>query len=182
MCRELGIAYENQHSEGSFDPYWKTPEYRAINPNGLVPSIKDGEFTLWASMAINLYLARKYGSARLRPATLEQEALAWQWSFWAMTRLEVPFLVVAADNNNFAHGSELEQYFLKHVPMWTPQEVERSRVVLFGPLDVLNETLSVSPYVLGPDFSVADLPPHFGCSFAPSWFLVASQELAFNPE
>jgi glutathione S-transferase len=74
-----------------------------------------------------------------------------------MTRLEVPFLVVAAKNSNFAPGSELERYFLKHVPMWTPQEVERSRAVLVGPLDVLNETLSVSPYLLGPDFSVADL-------------------------
>jgi glutathione S-transferase len=70
MCRELGIAYENQHSEGSLDPYWKTSEYLAINPNGLVPSIKDGDFALWESMAINLDLARKYGSARLRPATL----------------------------------------------------------------------------------------------------------------
>jgi glutathione S-transferase len=157
ICRELGIGYQNQHTEGYLDPFWKTPEYLAINPNGLMPSIEDGDFVLWESMAINLYLARKYGSASLRLAALEQEALAWQWSFWAMTRLEVPFLVVAASNNNFAPGSELEQYFLKHVPMWTPHEVERSRSVLVGPLDVLNKTLSTSPYLLGQDFSVADL-------------------------
>jgi hypothetical protein len=32
MCRELGIGYQNQHTEGYLDPHWKTPEYIAINP------------------------------------------------------------------------------------------------------------------------------------------------------
>ena len=157
MCQELEIQYQNQHSEGYLDPYWKTSEYLAINPNGLVPSIKDGDFVLWESMAINLYLARKYGHGRLCPETLEGEALASQWSFWAITRLEVPFLVVSVGNTNPAAASELGQYFLKHVPMWTPEEVARSRAVLDGPLDVLNDKLSASPYLLGSEFSVADL-------------------------
>jgi glutathione S-transferase len=47
-------------------------------------------------MAINLYLAKKYGRGRMGVETLEGEALASQWSFWAITRLEVPFLTVAA--------------------------------------------------------------------------------------
>ncbi len=157
MCREVGIEFHNERSEGYLDPSWKTQEYLAINPSGLMPSIKDGDFILWESMAINLYLARKYGSTPLRLATFEEEALAWQWSFWAVTRLEVPSLVVAVSNMNLAPNSELEQYFLKHVPMWTPEEVARSRAVLDGPLDVLNDKLSASPYLLGSEFSVADL-------------------------
>ena len=60
MCRELGIEYQNPHSEGFLDPFWKTPEYLAINPSGLMPSIRDGEFVLWESMAINLYLAVEF--------------------------------------------------------------------------------------------------------------------------
>lgn len=157
MCRELGIQYENQHAEGFLNPFWKTAEYLAINPNGLAPSIRDGGFVLWESMAINLYLAKKYGSGRLCPVTPEGEALASQWSFWAMTRLEVPFLVVAASKMNLAHGSELETYFLKHVPIWTQEEVARSQAVLDAPLDVLNDKVSTSPYLLGVEFSVADL-------------------------
>lgn len=157
MCQELGIPFQNERSEGFLDPLWKTPEYLAINPSGLVPAIKDGEFVLWESMAINLYLARKYGHGRICPETLEGEALASQWSFWAITRLETPFLVIVASNRNYPSESEMEHYFLKHIPMWTPAEVARSRSVLNGPLSVLNDRLASSPYLLGPEFSVADL-------------------------
>ena len=157
MCRELGIKFHNERTQGYLDPSWKTPEYLAINPNGLAPSIKDGEFVLWESMAINLYLAKKYGRGHLCPETLEGEALATQWSFWAVTRLEVPFLVVSASNGKYPPGSEMERYFLKHAPMWTSEEVARSLAVLNGPLDVLNNKLAASPYLLGSEFSVADL-------------------------
>ena len=49
---------------------------------------------LWESMAINLYLAKKYGSGSrgLYPQRLEDEARAWQWSFWGMTEIERPAL------------------------------------------------------------------------------------------
>jgi glutathione S-transferase len=100
MCRELGLEFRNDHSDGFLDPSWKVPEYLAINPSGLVPSIRDGDFVLWESMAINLYLAKKYGADSMGVSTLERESLASQWSFWAITRLEVPFLVVAASVRN----------------------------------------------------------------------------------
>ena len=61
--------------------------------NGRIPAIDDHGFKLWESMAINLYLAKKHGSGLL-PKTMEDEAQAIQWSFWAMTEVEKPALAV----------------------------------------------------------------------------------------
>ena len=69
----------------------RTPDFLAINPNGHVPTLVDGDTTVWESMAINLYLVRKHGGP-LAPKTLEDEAQLLQWSFWAMTEAEPPLL------------------------------------------------------------------------------------------
>src|SRR5262249_18777606 len=44
------------------------------------------------SMAINLYLVKKYGRDGFYPTRLADEARAWQWSFWGMTEVERPVL------------------------------------------------------------------------------------------
>src|ERR1051326_8104973 len=91
MANELGLDYEHvpvHFGDGSA----KTAEYLAINPNGRIPAIDDGGFQLWESMAINLYLAKKHDG--LWPKTLEGEAQALQWIFWAMTELEKPALAM----------------------------------------------------------------------------------------
>ena len=56
--------------------------YRAMNPNGLVPTIREGDFTLWESNAIVRYLAARYGSGMLRPASHKNLAMAEQWMEW----------------------------------------------------------------------------------------------------
>ncbi len=64
MAAELGLPYE--HVKVDFaDGGTRQPAYLAINPNGHVPAIDDDGFRLWESMAINLYLAKKYGSGSL---------------------------------------------------------------------------------------------------------------------
>ena len=64
----------------------RKPEFLRLNPNGHIPVLQDGDFVLWESMAINLYLARKYDKG-LWPKTVEGEGRAYQWSLWAMTEL-----------------------------------------------------------------------------------------------
>jgi len=54
----------------------RQPEFLAINPMGKVPAIVDGNFQLWESGAILLYLADRYGKA---PLSLEQRAILTQW-------------------------------------------------------------------------------------------------------
>ncbi|MEG4234985.1 glutathione S-transferase family protein [Microcoleus sp. Pol11C3] len=60
------------------------PEYLEINPIGKVPAIADGDFKLWESGAILLYLAQKYGKM---PDTLEQQAQIVQWVMFANATL-----------------------------------------------------------------------------------------------
>jgi glutathione S-transferase len=66
-------------------------EFRAINPNGLVPSVDDDGLVLHESMAITLHLARKHGGP-LAPRDGAEDALATMWSFWAVTTVETPAL------------------------------------------------------------------------------------------
>lgn len=131
MCQELGLEFENERLS-FLDPHLKSTEYRAINPNGSVPAIRDGDFLLWESMAINLYLAKKYGQD-IFPDTLESEALAWQWSFWAVSRFDAPLLTLQAANQQFPQGSEIERYYRRHLPPWSAEEIMRCREALEVP-------------------------------------------------
>src|SRR5262245_48421334 len=85
MAEELGLDYEHIPIEIGPEGARKS-DYLAINPNGGLPAIDDAGFTLWESLAITLYLAKKHG--RFYPATLEGEAKAWQWSLWAVQEVD----------------------------------------------------------------------------------------------
>ena len=63
----------------------KTPEYRKMNPNGLVPTIDDDGFVLWESHTIVRYLAAKHGAGTLWPTDLRARADAERWMDWAFT-------------------------------------------------------------------------------------------------
>ena len=88
-ANELGIDYT--HVPTHFMKESKQPDYLAVNPNGRVPAMVDGDLVLFESMAINLYLARAYG-APLRVEDPADEARAVQWSFWGITELESTLL------------------------------------------------------------------------------------------
>ena len=88
---ECGVDYELVKTNFFGDT--KKPDYLALNPNGRVPTLVDGDLVLWESMAINLHLAKKYGGA-LWPADESQQALAIQWSFWGMTEIEPNLMAI----------------------------------------------------------------------------------------
>ncbi len=88
-ANELGLDYA--HVPTHFMKESKQTDYLAVNPNGRVPAMVDGDLVLFESMAINLYLARTYG-APLRIDDVRDEARAVQWSFWGITELESTLL------------------------------------------------------------------------------------------
>lgn len=87
MAEELGLPYElvpmHQRDAAGHDAL------RHVNPNGRIPAIEDGDVTLWDSMAVNLYLARKHGGL-LAAADLVEDGRILQSSFWAVTECEAP--------------------------------------------------------------------------------------------
>lgn len=129
---ELGVSYEFvalDYQAGKFrNP---PPEFFAVNPMGKTPAIADGDFKLWESGAILLYLAEKYGKL---PASLEQRAAIAQWVFFANATL-APFVLV--DPATFAtEGQKLDlPRFLKPI----------------------NQLLQQQPFITGDEFTVADV-------------------------
>ena len=64
-----------------------TPQYRALNPNGLVPTLVDGESVLWESNTIVRYLAAKYGAQTLLPSEPAARADVERWMDWQLGTL-----------------------------------------------------------------------------------------------
>ena len=162
MLEELQIPYENVPV--SFIEESRKPEYMKINPNGHVPALQDGDLTLFESLAINLYLARKYDKG-LWPKSIEGEAKAYQWSIWAMTELEEPLLTVLL---NRAFLPEEQRDAKK-----ADDAAERFKT----PLNVLEGQLT-GDHLAGRDFTVADL----NVASVLSWVTLVGLDLAAAPK
>ena len=80
-CGELGLAFERVDIGGPFGGN-REPEYLALNPNGLVPTIEDDGFVLWESNSIVRYLAAKHENGGLWPAEPRRRADADRWMDW----------------------------------------------------------------------------------------------------
>ncbi len=139
---EVGVDYELVPTHFLGDS--KKPDYLVLNPNGRIPTLVDGDLVLFESMAINLYLAKKYGGD-LWPKGEADQARAIQWSFWGMTELEPHLMAI-----------------LLHRIM-LPEEKRKAAVAdaaardIARPLDVLESHLADREYLLDGPFSIADL-------------------------
>lgn len=139
---EVGIDYE--HVPTHFFEDSKTPAYLDVNPNGRIPALVDGDLTLFESMAINLYLTKAYGGD-LYPDNPTDEARAMQWSVWGISEIEPLQMQIVIQK------------------IFTPEEkrnqavIDRASTGLQRPFEVLNAALEGRDYLLGKDFTVADL-------------------------
>ena len=142
MLEELGLPYENVPVD--FMTGTKAAEFKRLNPNAHIPVLEDGDLVLFESLAINLYLARKYDKG-LWPTTVEDEGRAFQWSVWAMTEAEEP-VITALLHRAFFPPEQRE-----------PRKAEEAAERFTKPLGVLDGALAGRDYLLGPTFTVADL-------------------------
>lgn len=159
---ELGLKYEQIPVEVAKA---KSPEVVKLNPNGQIPVLDDDGTIVWESMAINLYLGDKYGKSPLWPSTPQGRAVAYQWSFWGMTEAEPHLLTILRNRILLPPEQRNEQA--------AAQAVEAMQ----QPLKVLDGALAGREYLLGGDFTIADLSLSAIMSFA----LLAKIDLGATP-
>ena len=141
----LGLPFERIDAGLQFGKV-NEPTYRAMNPNGLVPVLQDGDLTLWESNVIVRYLCQEHGKWQLVPRQTRERYLAEQWMDWQQTTL------------NKAGSSGFVQW------MSTPEdrrdmEVIEASVKATEPLfTLLDQHLVQRTWMVGDAPSMADIP------------------------
>lgn len=146
---ELGLAHDRIDAGGKFGVVGE-PDYRAMNPNGKVPTIDDDGFVLWESNTIVRYLAAKHDAGGLYPTDLKARADAERWMDWTTATFGAPFVAT----------------FLPLVRM--PPE-KRDPVAIAAAaaecgklLAIVDDALADRPFLAGDHLTVGDIP--LGCS------------------
>jgi glutathione S-transferase len=141
-AEEVGANYELVPTHFTGDT--KKPDFLQINPNGRIPVLVDEDVVLFESMAINLYLAKKYGG-KLYPSDVDDEARAIQWTIWGLTEVEDSLIKIFVNKVMLPEDQR------------DPALIASCTETLQRPLAVLDGYLAKRDYLLGSDFTVADL-------------------------
>lgn len=141
----LGIPFERTDAGHEFGVVG-TPEYLAMNPNALVPTIEDGAFRLWESNVVVRYLCAKHSMGGLYPQQLERRFDAERWMDWQQTTLN------PAGRNAFV------QLMRTPAERRQPQLIEQSIAATEPLLRMLDAHLARQPFMAGDAFTMADIP------------------------
>lgn len=142
---ELGLPYTRidaglEHGKNT------EPWYLKLNPNGRIPLLVDGSFSLWESNTIVRYLAGKHGVGKLCPTSLETRSLAERWMDWQLSTLVVPVSIVFW-NLIRRPAAERDPVAIEH----NLREANRAMTLLDA--HVANQL-----YVAGEAFTMGDIP------------------------
>jgi glutathione S-transferase len=142
---ELGLTCERLdygHVYGGTD----TPAFRAMNPNGLVPVLRDGDLVMWESSAILRYLAARYGGAPFWPADPVARAPIDMWAEWGRSTLVRDF------------ARPIFWASVRTPPAQRDESALASALNRFDAnLTILEDRIGDGPWLLGRDFTLADL-------------------------
>lgn len=148
-CEDLSIPFRSIDAGMEFGVN-KTPEYLAINPNGLVPSIDDAGHLLWESQAVMRYLVRKSKTQAnkdsLYPADPLAASMVDQWLEWNSTT------VWPAMRPLFWGWVRLKENERD------PIALEQNRLQMIKNFEMLNQRLKITKFVAGDYFTLADIP------------------------
>ncbi len=144
-CAELQLDYQ-QEEWGAGCRSTETLQFKALNPNALVPVLLDGDFVLWESNSICRYLASAYGPTPMLPGAAKQRALVEQWMDWQSTEL----------NSAWRYAF---MYLVRNNPAYQDKAaVENSIVAWNEKMQLLDAALTkTGQYITGTEFTLADI-------------------------
>ncbi|MAH83262.1 MAG: hypothetical protein CBB68_02715 [Rhodospirillaceae bacterium TMED8] len=146
---EIGIPFKRSDVGMEFGGN-ETPEYLQKNPTGLIPTLEDGDFTVWESNTIVRYVSEKFGKGDWLLSSPAERAQASQWMDWYVTAMHAPMTVIfrnlirtLGSNRDMAEVHAATRTAVKY---WT----------------MLDNHLSDKKFVCGDLISIGDIP--VGCS------------------
>ena len=143
--QELGLPCRRIDAGSEFGIV-KTPDYRARNPNALVPLLDDGDVALWESNVIVRYLCAKHSSGQLYPLELPRRFDAERWMDWQQTTLN------PAGRNAFI------QWIRTPAEQRNMKLIAESTTATEALLAILDVHLSRRPFIAGDRMTMADIP------------------------
>lgn len=145
LLEEMKLPYERKDIGGQFGGT-DTPEYRAMNPNGVVPTLIEDDFVLWESNVILRYLAAAHEPGhRFWPRDLRARANVDRWMDWQQTTLGPPMSVVFWGLVRTAPERR------------DPAAIQKAAARLAELYGLLDAVLAGSEYIGGPDLSLCDM-------------------------
>ncbi len=148
-CTEMGLDFERDDLGGPFGGN-DSPEYQALNPNGLVPTIVEDDFVLWESNSIVRYLAHEHGNGTLWPSDARTRARAERWMDWQLSTMAP---AIGPVFRGLVRTPEAERDMAA---------IGKARDGLAGAMAILDRYLGETEFVAGPDFTVGDIPVGIG--------------------
>jgi len=143
-CSELGIPFERADLGGPFGGN-QDPEYLALNPNGLVPTVRDGDLVLWESNTICRYLAATYRGERLYPAAAASRALVERWMDWQLSTVGPPM------------GALLYGLIRTKPEQRDHAAIEAARRRALTAWTIVDDALEGHAFLAGPELSLAEI-------------------------
>ncbi|AML51786.1 glutathione S-transferase family protein [Falsihalocynthiibacter arcticus] len=142
---ELDVDVERVDIGGAFGGN-NTYEFRALNPNGSVPVLIDGDFVLWESNAIVRYLCDHYGTGEWKFSSAQEVALAGQWMDWYLTTMHAPMTVLfwqlIRTEAGVRNAAQINTAIAEATKHWA----------------ILDQHLAACDFIMGDEPSMADIP------------------------
>ncbi len=141
LLHQLGVEFERVFTD-IFKGEHKTDEFSELNPNQKIPVLINGDFVMWESNAILLYLAKKFSPNPYISDNPEKYGTICQWVFFGKTSID-PNLAMA-------------RYLKSCVPDYDPKDLEKMHVQGNAALKILDDYLFNKNFLAG-DYSIADI-------------------------
>jgi len=146
VARHAGLNLDIEYLD-LFEGHTQSPEYKALNPNAMVPTLVHGDLTLWESNAINQYLAERSENATLFPKDLALRADIVRWQCWELAHFNQAF-------GTLAYEAVAKPSFMDAAG--NPAIIEWSKEQLARFASVLNQHLQGREFLVGNTITLAD--------------------------